>query len=94
MVSRLARGDRGVADVAFGDAAELALTDQAGPGLADWPVDVRQRGGETTVFPVSRALYMFTPGWPKGDTLNFINFVVHPEKGQKYVREAGFVPLY
>ncbi|MBN2420487.1 MAG: phosphate ABC transporter substrate-binding protein [Deltaproteobacteria bacterium] len=45
-------------------------------------------------FPISRALYMFTNGWPKGDTLNFINFVLNPEKGQKYVKESGFVPLY
>jgi len=45
-------------------------------------------------FPISRALFMFTNGWPKGDTLNFINFVMNPEKGQKYVKEAGFVPLY
>jgi phosphate transport system substrate-binding protein len=45
-------------------------------------------------FPVSRPLYMFTPGWPKGDTLNFINFVMHPEKGQKLVGSAGYVPLY
>ena len=52
---------------------------------------------ETTLngtYPISRPLYMFTPGWPKGDTLNFINFLVHPEKGQKYVSEAGYVPLY
>lgn len=45
-------------------------------------------------YPVHRALYMFTSGWPKGDTLNFINFVLHPQKGQKYIREEGFVPLY
>ena len=52
---------------------------------------------ETTLngtYPVSRALYMFTAGWPKGDTLKFINFVIHPQKGQRYVREAGYVPLY
>jgi phosphate transport system substrate-binding protein len=52
---------------------------------------------ETTLngtYPISRPLYMFTAGWPTGDTLNFINFVLHPEKGQKYVREAGYVPLY
>ncbi len=52
---------------------------------------------ETTLdgtFPVSRALYMFTNGWPKGDILNFINFVINPEKGQKYVKEAEFVPLF
>lgn len=52
---------------------------------------------ETTLngtYPISRPLYMFTPGWPKGDVLNFINFVVNPDKGQKYVSEAGYVPLY
>jgi len=45
-------------------------------------------------YPISRPLYMFTRGWPTGDTLNFINYVLHPEKGQKLVGEAGFVPLY
>jgi phosphate transport system substrate-binding protein len=45
-------------------------------------------------YPISRPLYMFTEGWPKGDILNFINYVMHPQKGQKYVEEAGFVPLY
>jgi phosphate transport system substrate-binding protein len=45
-------------------------------------------------FPIHRALYMFTNGWPSGDILNFINFVLDPERGQKYVKEAGFIPLY
>ena len=45
-------------------------------------------------YPISRPLFMFTPGWPKGDVLKFINFVVNPNKGQKYVAEAGYVPLY
>ncbi|MBN2059462.1 MAG: PstS family phosphate ABC transporter substrate-binding protein [Deltaproteobacteria bacterium] len=45
-------------------------------------------------FPISRALFMFTNGWPTGDTANFINYVMNPEKGQKYVGEIGFVPLY
>ena len=52
---------------------------------------------ETTLngtYPISRPLFMFTAGWPKGDTVNFINFVIHPNKGQKYVAEAGYVPLY
>ena len=52
---------------------------------------------ETTLngtYPISRPLYMFTNGWPKGDTVNFINYVVHPQKGQKYVADAGYVPLY
>jgi phosphate transport system substrate-binding protein len=45
-------------------------------------------------FPVSRALFMFTKGWPTGDILNLINYVLNPQKGQKFVRDAGFVPLY
>jgi phosphate transport system substrate-binding protein len=52
---------------------------------------------ETTLngtYPISRPLFMFTPGWPKGDALNFINFTLNPQKGQKFVAEAGFVPLY
>ena len=52
---------------------------------------------ETTLngtYPVSRPLYVFTSGWPKGDALNYINFLMHPDKGQKYVGKAGYVPLY
>ncbi len=52
---------------------------------------------ETTLngtYPVSRPLFMFTQGWPKGDVAKFINFLIHPEKGQRYVSEAGYVPLY
>jgi phosphate transport system substrate-binding protein len=44
-------------------------------------------------YPVSRALFMFTNGWPKGDTLSFINFVISP-KGQKIAQEEGYVPMY
>jgi len=52
---------------------------------------------ETTLngmYPVSRPLFMFTPGWPEGDTMDFINFLLHPQKGQKYIKDIGFVPLY
>ena len=52
---------------------------------------------ETTLngtFPISRPLFMFTNGWPKGDTLNFINYMLNPEKGQKHVADSGYVPLY
>ncbi len=45
-------------------------------------------------FPVARTLWIFTDNWPKGNTLLFINFALHPEKGQKYVKESGYVPLY
>ncbi|WP_319523856.1 phosphate ABC transporter substrate-binding protein [uncultured Desulfosarcina sp.] len=52
---------------------------------------------ETTLngtFPISRPLFMFTNGWPKGDTLNFVNYMLHPDKGQKHVEKSGYVPLY
>jgi len=52
---------------------------------------------ETTLngsYPVARPLFMFTFGWPNGDVLKFINFVLDPNKGQKLVKEAGFVQLY
>jgi phosphate transport system substrate-binding protein len=52
---------------------------------------------ETTLngkFPISRPLYMFTNKWPMDDIAKFINYIQHPEKGQKLVKDAGFVPLY
>ena len=52
---------------------------------------------ETTLdhtYPISRPLFMFTNGWPKGEVLNFINFVLHPKKGQELVAESGYVRLY
>lgn len=52
---------------------------------------------ETTLngmFPISRPLFMFTNGWPKGDTLKYIHFVLNPKKGQKQVSETGYVRLY
>ena len=52
---------------------------------------------ETTLdgtFPISRPLFMFTNGWPKLDTLNFVNYMLHPDKGQKHVEKSGYVPLY
>jgi len=52
---------------------------------------------ETTLngtYPISRPLFMFTAGWPKGAPLKFINFFLHPDKGQKYISEVGYVPLF
>ncbi|RLC10731.1 MAG: phosphate ABC transporter substrate-binding protein [Deltaproteobacteria bacterium] len=52
---------------------------------------------ETTLngqFPISRPLFMFTNGWPKGGTLKYINFVLNPTTGQKHIGESGYVKLY
>lgn len=45
-------------------------------------------------FPISRVLYMFTEGWPTGEVAKFMNYVMHPDKGQKFVAKSGYVPLY
>lgn len=58
-------------------------------------VDGTAGSGETALngkYPVARFLYMFTEGWPQGDVLKFINWMLSDE-GQKIVAAAGFVPL-
>ncbi|MBA3029098.1 MAG: phosphate ABC transporter substrate-binding protein [Desulfobacteraceae bacterium] len=52
---------------------------------------------ETTLdgtYPISRPLFMFTNGWPTGEILNFINFVLSPTRGQNLIEESGYVRLY
>ena len=44
-------------------------------------------------YAVSRGLFMFTDGWPKGAAMSYLNYLVSPE-GQKMVEAEGFVPLY
>ena len=44
-------------------------------------------------FPISRGLFMFTKGWPKGDTMGFISFILS-KKGQELVKEAGSIPIF
>lgn len=44
-------------------------------------------------FPIARPLFMFTNGWPKGETMNFLAFVTS-KKGQKLVVEAGSIPIF
>lgn len=55
------------------------------------------KGTEATTlngsYPISRPLFMFTRGWPSGELLAFINYVLDPDHGQKLVKKAGFVPL-
>lgn len=44
-------------------------------------------------YPIARALFMFTDGWPTGDVSGFLNFILSRE-GQELVKKEGFVPLY
>lgn len=43
-------------------------------------------------YSISRYLFMFTSGWPEGETMKFINFVLS-NAGQEIVANTGYVPL-
>lgn len=43
-------------------------------------------------YPISRPLNLYTPGEPKGEAKNLIDFMLSPA-GQKLADEVGFVPL-
>ena len=52
------------------------------------------QNAKTKPWPLSRELYFFTNGTPSGAAKSFIDFVLDPAKGQKLVKETGFVPLH
>lgn len=43
-------------------------------------------------YPISRPLYIYTDGKPKGDSAKFIKFILS-STGQKLIAKEGFVPL-
>ena len=45
-------------------------------------------------WPLSRELYFFTNGEPQGDVKHFTSFMLEAGKGQKLVKETGFVPVH
>lgn len=44
-------------------------------------------------YSISRYLYCYTNGEPKGEIKNFIDFIVNPDKGQKSVETMEYIPL-
>ncbi|MFP4482320.1 MAG: phosphate ABC transporter substrate-binding protein [Thermovirgaceae bacterium] len=58
-------------------------------------VDGTEGNNETSIsgeYPLTRHLFMFTPGWPTGDAMDFINYVLS-DAGQEIVASTGYVPL-
>ena len=43
-------------------------------------------------YPISRELFYYTTGQPKGEAKAFIDFILSPE-GQKLVEDVGYVPV-
>jgi phosphate transport system substrate-binding protein len=70
----------------------LGYLDKTVRGLTVNGVEASARTALSKEYPVSRFLYMYTNGEPKGETAKFIKFVLSPE-GQKLVAKEGFVPL-
>lgn len=44
-------------------------------------------------WPIARELYVFTNGTPEGAVKKLLDYLVDPQKGQKAVREIGYIPL-
>ncbi len=55
-------------------------------------VEASEKTALSKAYPVSRFLYMYTDGQPKGETAKYIQFVLGPA-GQELVRKEGFVAL-
>ena len=55
-------------------------------------VEASEKTALSKAYPVSRFLYMYTNGEPKGETAKYIEFVLSPA-GQALVKQEGFVPL-
>lgn len=70
----------------------LGYLDGSVKGLMVNGVEASVMAALSKEYPVSRFLYMYTNGEPKGETAKFIKFVLSPE-GQQLVAQEGFVPL-
>jgi phosphate transport system substrate-binding protein len=70
----------------------LGYVDKSVKALTVNGVPASEKTALSKEYPVSRFLYMFTNGQPKGETAKFIRFVLSPE-GQALVKKEGFVPL-
>jgi phosphate transport system substrate-binding protein len=70
----------------------LGYLDKSVHGLSVNGVQPSEKTALSKQYPVSRFLYMYTNGEPKGETAKYIKFVLSPA-GQALVQKEGFVPL-
>jgi len=47
---------------------------------------------KTGCYPLTRPLFLFTRGWPKGSLMNFIDFAINSEQAHEVIRRAGLIP--
>jgi phosphate transport system substrate-binding protein len=70
----------------------LGYLDKTVKALTVNGINASEKTALSKEYPVSRFLYMYTKGEPKGETAKFIKFVLGPA-GQALVKKEGFVPL-
>jgi len=70
----------------------LGYVDRTVKAMAVNGVQASAKTALSREYPISRFLYMYTNGEPKGETAKYIRFVLSPA-GQKLVAQEGFVPL-
>lgn len=70
----------------------LGYLDKTVKALTVNGVQASEKAAVSRAYPVSRSLYMYTNGEPKGEAAKYIKFVLGPA-GQALVKKEGFVPL-
>jgi phosphate transport system substrate-binding protein len=70
----------------------LGYLDKTVKGLSVNGVRATEKTALSKEYPVSRFLYMYTNGEPKGETAKYVQFVLSAA-GQALVKKEGFVPL-
>ncbi|MDA8126185.1 MAG: phosphate ABC transporter substrate-binding protein [Deltaproteobacteria bacterium] len=70
----------------------LGYLDKSVKALTVNGVTASEKTALTKEYPVSRFLYMYTNGAPKGEPAKFINFILSPA-GQALAKKEGFVSL-
>jgi phosphate transport system substrate-binding protein len=71
----------------------LGYVDKSTKGLKVNNVTANAETAVSKQWPIARELYIFTNGAPKGVVKEFVDYLLAPDKGQKDVREVGYVPL-
>lgn len=69
--------------------------DAATPGVSPVAADGKSIAYEriySREYPISRYLFCYTPGTPKGTTKDYLDWIVGPE-GQRVAKEDGYIPL-
>ena len=71
----------------------LGYLDKSTKGLKVNDVQASAQTALSKQWPIARELYIFTDGQPAGVVKELVDYLLDPAKGQKSVREVGYVPL-